>query len=70
MIYNPYFSSTEEALRPISPQNSGILDGILDRLKSLEGEDILLILLLVVLLKNDQDRQLLPLIGALVYLLL
>ena len=70
MIYNPYFSAPGEVLQPVAPQTPGPLDGLLGRLKRLEGEDILLILLLVLLLKNDQDRRLLPLIGALVYLLL
>ncbi len=70
MIYNPYFSGPEEALLPVPPRSPGLLDGLTDRLKHLEGEDILLVLLLVLLLKNDQDRRLWPLIGALAYLLL
>lgn len=71
MIYNPYFSSIDRALRPAgSRPDEGPLSGLLSRLGQLDGETLLLLGLLLLLWKDGKDRQMLPLLCAILYLLI
>ena len=71
MIYNPYFSSIDCALRPVeSRSDASPFTGLLSKLGELDGETLLLIGLLFLLWKYVKDRQLLPLLCAILYLLI
>ena len=68
MIYNPYFSSIDCALQPAGRRaDESPLSGLLSRLGQLDGETLLL---LVLLWKDGKDRQLFPLLCAILYLLI
>lgn len=68
-MFNPYFSSPEQSLRPA--RGGGTLQGLLNKLKKLDSEDILLLLLIFLLAKKDgEEENLWPLAAAAIYLML
>ena len=68
-MFNPYFSSPEQSLRPA--RNGGALQGLLNKLKKLDSEDILLLLLIFLLARKDSEEEnLWPLAAAAIYLML
>lgn len=70
-MYNPYLSSIGAFLRPVTRQRSGSLfGGILNRLRHLDEDDLLLILILFFLMKNGDKEGQWPLLAAIVYCML
>jgi hypothetical protein len=68
-MFNPYVSPLSEALHPVS-EAPGPLSGLQARLQGLDRDDLLILLLLYLLLKEGPEDRLWPLLGALLYLLL
>lgn len=68
-MYNPYFSVPSQCITAYQPPAASPAAGLLRSLK-LEGDDLLLILLIVLLWKDGSQSRNLPLLGALLYLML
>lgn len=71
-MYNPYVSSLSSALQPVSRGKDplGGLGGLLGRLGSLDSDDLLLLLMIYLLIKDGEQDNIWPLAAALIYLML
>lgn len=68
-MYNPYFSAPNQCITAYQPPAASPLTGLLKGL-GLEGDGLLLLLLIVLLWKDGSQSRNLPLLGALLYLML
>ncbi len=71
-LYNPYLGPVGEMLEPVRG-NSGRSDplgGILKGLSRLDGDDILLMMIIYLVLRDGEKENLWPLLGALLYCML
>ena len=69
-MFNPYVSTPEQSLRPVREPSKGPLDGILGRLGRLETDDLLILALVYLLAREDEQDRIWPLVAALIYLML
>jgi hypothetical protein len=70
-MFNPYLSAPSQALARIPPRKEK--DGplrLLERLKKLDSDDLLLMLIIYLLMKEPDKDELWPLLAALVYCIL
>ena len=68
-MFNPYVSAPEQSLRPA--KGSGLLSGILSKLKKLDHDDLLILVLIYLLSKRDgEEGDLWPLAAVAIYLML
>lgn len=68
-MFNPYVSSPEQSLR--QKKSSGLLGGLLGKLKHLDSDDLLILLLIFLLSKKDgEEGDLWPLAAVVIYFLL
>lgn len=68
-MYNPYFSTPDQCITAYQPPAASPVTGLLKGL-GLEGDDLLLLLLIVLLWKDGSQSRNLPLLGVLLYLML
>lgn len=68
-MFNPYVSAPEQSLRPA--KGGGLLSGILSKLKKLDHDDLLILVLIYLLSKRDgEEGDLWPLAAVAIYLML
>lgn len=68
-MFNPYVSSPEQSLR--QKKSSGFLGGLLGKLKHLDSDDLLILLLIFLLSKKDgEEGDLWPLAAVVIYFML
>ncbi len=68
-MYNPYLHSPEQMLEPVREQKSP-LEGIIRKLRQLDTDDLLVLLLIYLLIQDGRKDDLWPLLGALIYCIL
>lgn len=73
-MFNPYVGGVSQSLRPVEgrgPEKGG-LGGILSRLGNLDSGDLLLLLLIYLLVREQEDghEKIWPLVAAALYLML
>lgn len=68
-MFNPYISEPAQALEPISKRQEP-LGGFLNQIRQLDGDDLLVMLILYLLLRDGKQDELWPLLGALMYCIL
>lgn len=70
-MYNPYLHGIGSFLRPVTEKGAGgLFGGILQRLRCLDEDDILLLLILFLLMKNGEREGQWPLLAAMIYCIL
>lgn len=69
-MFNPYVSSAAKSIHPVKGERAGGLEGILGRLGRLESDDLLLLLLVFLLVKEGDQDGLWPLVAVMLYLML
>jgi hypothetical protein len=77
-MFNPYVGPVEQSLRqtkppkpaPGPPEKSQSLGAVLDRLSSLDRDDVLIALLIFLLARDQETDSLWPMVAAGIYLLL
>ena len=72
-MFNPYLSAHESALRPArgsGETGNGPLQGILRRLGRLDSDDLLLLLLIYLLARKEDEDGIWPLVALGLYLML
>lgn len=68
-MFNPYVASPAESLR--KSKGGGLLGGLLGKLKRLDSDDLLILLLIFLLSKKDgEEGDLWPLAAVAIYLML
>lgn len=68
-MFNPYIGATEQSLRP--SRGGGLLNGLLSKLKKLDSDDLLILLLIFLLSKRDgEEGDMWPLVAVAIYLML
>lgn len=67
-MFNPYFSEPREALE--KPHNTEPWNGLMHRLHNLDGDDLFLLLLVFLLIREGQQEERWPLVAALIYCVL
>lgn len=68
-MFNPYLSSPHAMLEPM-PAPPGREDGLLERLSNLDNDDLLLLLIIFLLMKDGKQGSIWPMAAALIYLML
>lgn len=70
-MFNPYLSSLTSALSQVpSQKGSDLLGGLLSRLRNLDSDDLILLLILYLLLKDGKEGSLWPMAAVVLYLIL
>lgn len=70
-MFNPYLSSLTSALQQVPIQrDKDLLGGLLSRLRSLDSDDLILLLILYLLVKDGKDGSLWPMAAVVLYLIL
>ena len=67
-MFNPYFHDPSRMLQQSSSSGSqNPLEGILNRIRRMDSDDLLLLLLIVILVKDGCREDVWPLVAALIY---
>lgn len=68
-MFNPYIGVPEQSLRP--SKGGGLLSGLVSKLKKLDSDDLLILLLIFLLSKRDgEEGDIWPLVAVAIYLML
>ena len=71
-MFNPYVSEPAQALRPVPRRNApgGLLEGLMGRLRNLDSDDLLILLLVYLVSREGEEDGIWPLVAVLIYLML
>lgn len=67
-MFNPYFEPAAQATN--SPQSAASSSSILDKFKSLDKDDLLMLALIFVLVKSNSKEDIWPLVAVMLYCIL
>ena len=70
-MYNPFLNSTAEMLEPVyRRKKDGFMERIFGRISSLDGDDLLIMLIIYLIMKDNEKEDIWPLLAALLYCVL
>lgn len=69
-MFNPYVGDPARCIRPVRGEKGGGLEGILGRLGRMDSDDLLILLLVYLLVKEGEQDGIWPLVAAMLYLML
>ena len=69
-MFNPYVGSAAQWIRTVTGKGAGSLGGILSKLKQIDNDDLLILLLIYLLIKEGDQDGIWPLVAAMLYLLM
>lgn len=70
-VFNPYLMSLGSVLQPVSASGSkDPMGAIFSRLRKLDSDDLILLLIIFLLVKDGDRDNLWPMVAALLYLIL
>lgn len=68
-MYNPYLNTTKQMLEPVR-ERKGLMEGLVTKLRRLDEDDLLLMLIVYLVVRNGDRDDVWPLLAALVYCIL